>query len=48
LNAIPQVYENPSNANNVWASLRTFDAYGIQFIDVIMQVEFAQLYWFDP
>ena len=35
---IRMVYENPSNANNVWASLRTLDAYGIQYIDVILQV----------
>ena len=34
------MYENPSNANNVWASLRTFDAYGIQYIDIIMQVSY--------
>ena len=29
------VYENPSNANNVWASLRTLDTFGIQYADVI-------------
>lgn len=44
------MYENPSNANNVWASLRTFDAYGIQYIDIIMQVsyhagQFTQWYY---
>jgi len=30
------VYENPANANNMWAALRTLDAFGLQFIDVIM------------
>ena len=31
------VYENPANANNVWASLRTLDAFGVQYIDVITE-----------
>jgi len=25
---IRMVYENPSNANNIWASLRTLDTFG--------------------
>lgn len=29
------VFENPSNANNVWAALRTFDAFGLQLTDII-------------
>jgi tRNA G18 (ribose-2'-O)-methylase SpoU len=34
---VRMIYENPANANNVWASLRTLDAFGIQYIDVITQ-----------
>lgn len=30
------VFENPSNANNVWAALRTFDSFGIQNVDIII------------
>lgn len=30
------IFENPSNANNMWAALRTLDSFGIQYIDVIM------------
>lgn len=33
---VTMVFENPSNLNNVWAALRTFDTYGIQNIDIIM------------
>ena len=32
---IRMVYENPSNANNIWASLRTLDTFGIQYADII-------------
>jgi tRNA (guanosine-2'-O-)-methyltransferase len=30
------VFENPANPNNVWAALRTFDAFGIQNVDIIL------------
>lgn len=30
------VFENPSNPNNVWAALRTFDAFGIQNVDIVL------------
>jgi tRNA (guanosine-2'-O-)-methyltransferase len=30
------VYEHPTNPNNVWAALRTMDAFGIQYVDCIM------------
>jgi tRNA (guanosine-2'-O-)-methyltransferase len=33
---IRMVFENPANENNLWASLRTFDSFGIQFIDIIL------------
>ena len=33
------VYENPANANNVWAALRTLDAFGLQYVDVILDPE---------
>ncbi len=29
------VFENPSNMNNIWAALRTFDSFGLQYIDII-------------
>lgn len=29
------VFDNPTNMNNVWAALRTFDSFGLQFIDII-------------
>lgn len=29
------VFENPNNPNNVWATLRTFDSFALQFIDII-------------
>lgn len=35
-NHIHFVFENPSNANNVWAALRSFDAFGIQSSTVII------------
>ena len=31
------VYENPANANNTWAALRTLDAFGIQNVDVVLE-----------
>ena len=30
------VFENPGNVHNMWAALRTFDSFGIQNIDIIM------------
>lgn len=33
------VFENPSNANNVWAALRTLDSFGVQFVDIIFNNE---------
>lgn len=29
------VFENPSNANNIWAALRTLDSFGVQFVDIV-------------
>jgi tRNA G18 (ribose-2'-O)-methylase SpoU len=29
------VFENPSNANNAWAALRSMDSFGIQYCDII-------------
>jgi tRNA (guanosine-2'-O-)-methyltransferase len=34
-NNVCVVFENPSNPNNVWASLRTIESYGIQNVHVI-------------
>jgi tRNA (guanosine-2'-O-)-methyltransferase len=34
---VRMVFENPVNLNNLWAALRTFDSFGIQFIDVILE-----------
>jgi len=31
------LFENPSNPSNVWACLRTLDAFGIQHADVVLQ-----------
>eukprot|EP01038_Epipyxis_sp_PR26KG_P009074 gene9074-12238_t len=42
---IRMVFENPGNANNVWAALRTFDSFGIQFIDVIIDSETYTKEW---
>jgi len=28
-------FENPANSNNVWAALRTFDSFGVQYVDVV-------------
>jgi tRNA (guanosine-2'-O-)-methyltransferase len=36
-NAIRFVFENPANVNNCYAALRTFDAVGVQFADIIVQ-----------
>lgn len=33
------VFENPSNANNVWAALRTLDSFGVQFVDIVFNNE---------
>lgn len=35
-NRIRFVFENPSNPNNIWAALRTFDSFGLQFVDIIL------------
>ena len=34
---VRMVYENPANANNVWAALRTLDSFGVQNVDVVME-----------
>ena len=34
--SVRMVFENPSNANNLWAALRTFDSFGLQFVDVVL------------
>ncbi len=39
------VFENPSNANNVWASLRSLDAFGVQFINLIVAKEQYSQQW---
>ena len=39
------VYENPSNANNIWASLRTLDTFGIQYADIIAKKEEYKTEW---
>jgi tRNA (guanosine-2'-O-)-methyltransferase len=39
------VFENPSNANNVWAALRTFDAFGLQFVDIILNEQYYSSEW---
>jgi tRNA (guanosine-2'-O-)-methyltransferase len=31
------VFDSPANANNVWAALRSFDIFGIQYVDVISE-----------
>lgn len=33
------LFENPVNPSNVWACLRTLDAFGIQHVDVVLQSE---------
>jgi tRNA (guanosine-2'-O-)-methyltransferase len=30
------VFENPQNPNNLWAALRTFDSFGVQFVDIVV------------
>jgi tRNA (guanosine-2'-O-)-methyltransferase len=35
-NHVRFLFENPGNPNNVWATLRTLDSFGIQFIDIIL------------
>ena len=37
-NRVKFVFENPSNTNNVWAALRTFDSFGVHEVDIIMDV----------
>jgi len=39
------VFENPSNANNVWASLRSLDAFGVQYINLIIAKEQYSQQW---
>lgn len=39
------VFENPSNANNVWAALRTLDSFGLQFTDMIFNDESYICQW---
>jgi tRNA (guanosine-2'-O-)-methyltransferase len=36
------LFENPINPSNVWACLRTLDAFGIQHVDVIMNTHHYQ------
>jgi tRNA (guanosine-2'-O-)-methyltransferase len=38
-------FENPSNANNIWAALRTFDIFGIQYADVISDPQAYDQSW---
>ncbi len=38
------VFENPSNANNAWACLRTLDSFGVQFVDVIREPSSQRCY----
>ena len=33
------VFENPVNPNNAWAALRTFDTFGLQYVDMITDKE---------
>jgi len=39
------VFEDPINLNNVWACLRTFDAFGLQYTSVIAQEESYHTAW---
>lgn len=39
------VFENPSNANNVWASLRSLDAFGVQYINLVIAKEQYSQQW---
>ena len=40
-NAVRFVFENPANVNNCWAALRTFDAMGLQYTDIILGDAYA-------
>ena len=42
---IRMVYENPANANNIWASLRTLDTFGIQYADIIAKRDEYKTEW---
>ena len=33
------IFETPANFNNVWASLRTLDSFGIQYVDIVLKNE---------
>ena len=37
------VFENPSNPNNVWAALRTCDAFGVHSVNLILALYIV--YW---
>jgi len=39
-NAVRFVFENPANVNNCWAALRTFDAMGLQYTDIVLGDEY--------
>lgn len=44
-NRVQIVFENPANPNNVWASLRTLDTFGIQYCTVIAKKEEHMTPW---
>ena len=31
------IFENPGNLNNVWAAIRTIDAFGYQYVDICLE-----------
>ena len=33
------IFETPANFNNIWASLRTLDSFGIQYVDIVLKNE---------
>jgi hypothetical protein len=37
-NRVRFLFENPSNTNNVWAAVRTLDSFGVQNVDIVMEV----------
>lgn len=39
------VFENPVNVNNVWACLRTFDSFGMQYTNVISEAQSYHTSW---